>query len=288
MHTAQTITLVNGEQTATVNVTDRGLQFGDGVFETIRIEQGKPVWWQQHIDRLLDGCSRLHFSELPDAEILKKEVNDLLAGRTAGSKEGTLKIIITRGNSNSGYATTEGSSPNRVLIFTAGSRHQSRAGQGIVLGVCEQTISGTQQLSGIKHLNRLEQVLARIECQENGWGEGLMLDGMHRVIEGCMSNLFAWQKNKLLTPQLEQAGIRGICREKIIMLAKKAGLTVEQCELDPGDLRHSDGLFVSNSLIGIWPVSQFKCQGMKTRQFEINANTRLLQKRLEEDICSVD
>ncbi len=284
MKTQQIKTLVNGKESSFIDVTDRGLQFGDGVFETIRIHQGKAVWWQQHIDRLLDGCRRLHFPVLPDVGTLQKEVNELLAG----SETGTVKIIITRGNSSGGYAAAEDSIPNRVMIFTSGLRHQSKAKQGIVLGVCEQPISGSQQLSGIKHLNRLEQVLARLECQSNGWDEGLMLDDRNRIIEGCMSNLFVWQKDRLLTPQLEQTGIKGICRERVLSLAEENGLNVEQCELDLGDLQHSDGLFVTNSLIGIWPVVQFSCLQIKERQFEINANTRLLQKKLEADICSVD
>jgi 4-amino-4-deoxychorismate lyase len=282
--TQQIKTLVNGEESSSINVNDRGLQFGDGVFETIRIHQGKAVWWQQHIDRLLDGCRRLHFSTLPDVKNLQREANKLLAACDTG----TLKIIVTRGNSSSGYAAAADSIPNRIMIFTPGLRHQSKAEQGIVLGVCEQPISGSQQLSGIKHLNRLEQVLARLECQNNGWDEGLMLDDKHRIIEGCMSNLFVWQKNRLLTPQLEHTGIKGICRERIILLAEENGLNVEQCELDLGDLQHSDGLFVTNSLIGIWPVVQYKCQDIKELQFEINANTRLLQEKLEADICSVD
>lgn len=281
MNTKQTKILVNGEETDSIPVTDRGLQFGDGVFETIRIHQGKAVWWQQHIDRLLDGCRRLHFSGLPDVMTLQKEVNELLAG----CKTGAIKIIITRGNSNGGYAAAEDSIPNRVMVFTPGLRHQSMAEQGIVLGVCEQPISGSQSLSGVKHLNRLEQVLARLECQKNNWDEGLMLDDRHRVIEGCMSNLFIWQKDRLFTPLLKHTGIKGICRERIILLAEENGLKVEQCELDLGDLQHSDGLFVSNSLIGIWPVVRYKCLQIKERQFEINANTRLLQKMLEDDIC---
>ena len=282
MKTQQTKTLVNGEASASITVTDRGLQFGDGVFETIRIHQGKTVWWQQHAERLLEGCSRLRFSILPDIKTLQKEADELVGGCETGS----LKIIITRGNSSSGYAATENSTPNRVLVLTPGLRHQSMAEQGIILGVCEQHITGSQELSGIKHLNRLEQVLARLECQKNGWDEGLMLDDRNRIIEGCMSNLFVWQKDRLYTPQLEHTGIKGICRERIILLAQENGLKVEQCELDLGDLQHSDGLFVTNSLIGIWPVVTYKCLQIEERQFEINANTRLLQKSLEEAICS--
>jgi len=284
MTTEQTRILVNGEQTECISVTDRGLQFGDGVFETIRVHQGKPVWWQQHMDRLLDGCRRLHFADMPDVDTLRQEVTKLLADTITG----TLKIIITRGNSSSGYAAPADIVPNRILILTPGLRHLSKTEQGIVLGVCEQPVTGSQQLSGIKHLNRLEQVLARTECQSKGWDEGLMLDDRNRIIEGSMSNLFVWQQNNLLTPQLEQTGIKGICRERVLSLAEENGMKVEQCELDLGDLQHCDGLFVTNSLIGIWPVVQYRCQQISERQFEVNVNTRLLQHLLEADICSVN
>ena len=115
-----------------------------------------------------------------------------------------------------------------------------------------------------------------------------MLDDRNRVIEGSMSNLFVWQQDRLLTPKLTHTGIRGICREKIISLAEENNIKVEQCELDLGDLQYSDGLFVSNSLIGIWPVCQYKSQKLDQRKFEINANTHLLQEILEADICSLD
>ena len=285
MKTQQTKILVNGVSSSTIGVTDRGLQFGDGVFETLRVQKGKTVWWQQHMQRLLDGCHRLRFAKLPDIETLRHEANELLADCNSS---GTLKIIITRGYSSSGYAASTETISNRILMLTPGHRHQSKADQGIVLGVCKQQISGSQQLSGIKHLNRLEQVLARTECQSEGWDEGLMLDHRNRIIEGSMSNLFLWQQDRLLTPQLDQTGIRGICRDRIMSLAEEQGIKVEQCEIDLGDLPNSDGLFVTNSLIGIWPVVQFRCRHLKERQFEIAANTRSLQEILEADICSAD
>ena len=272
-------TLINGQESGFIDITDRGLQFGDGVFETLRVHEGKPIWWQQHIDRLLDGCRRLQFSIIPDVEILRLEADKLLADCPSG----TLKIIITRGNSTSGYAAPADTMPNRVLIMTSGIRHQTKSEQGVILGICKQRITGCQQLSGIKHLNRLEQVLARMECQAEGWDEGLMLDNDDRVIEGSMSNLFVCQQGRLLTPRLEQNGIEGICRGRIILLAEKNGINVEQCDLGLHDLLNSDELFLSNSLIGIWPVARFD-----DKQYQPGPNTRLLQDKLEEELCSAD
>ena len=277
MNTQHASAFVNGDRVSVIDITDRGLQYGDGVFETLRVHHGKPVWWAPHMERLLDGCHRLQISRLPDIEILRQEADSLLVDYPAG----TLKIIITRGNSSSGYGAPADIMPNRVLIAKSGLRHQAKSGQGIVLGVCRQRLSGSQQLSGIKHLNRLEQVLARLECQEQSWDEGVMLDDNERVIEGSMSNLFAWQQGRLLTPRLEQTGINGICRQRIMSLAEKNEIKVEQCELDLDDLQDSDGLFVTNSLIGVWPVIRFI-----NREFEIDKRTRLLQAKLETDICS--
>jgi 4-amino-4-deoxychorismate lyase len=108
MKKQQTKILVNGVSSSTIGVTDRGLQFGDGVFETLRVQKGKTVWWQQHMQRLLDGCHRLRFAKLPHIEKLRHEANELLADCNSG----TLKIIITRGSSSSGYAASTESIPN--------------------------------------------------------------------------------------------------------------------------------------------------------------------------------
>ncbi len=279
MTTEQARFLVNGEKTDCISVTDRGLQFGDGVFETIRIHRGIPVWWRQHIDRLLDGCHRLRFAHMPDIDILQQEVTALVSDCVTG----VLKIIITRGGSNSGYATPADAPANRVLNLTHGMRHKSRAEQGIIMGVCKQRLADHGLLSGIKHLNRLEQVLARLECQSEGWDEGVMLDGQGSVVEGCMSNLFIWREDHLFTPSLQETGIKGLCREIIISLAAENGLKVEQTKLRLEDLTNSSGIFVTNSLIGIWPVINFNRQ-----KFSVCPYTRLLQQRLEDSICSAD
>ena len=279
MKTHQTIFRVNGEESSSIEVTDRGLQFGDGVFETLRIHQGRPVWWQLHMDRLLEGCRRLHFTHLPDTGVFQQEASLL----SANCPKGTLKIILTRGASSSGYAAPADIIQNRILQLSYDNRHQSKSEQGIVLGVSEQQITGSQQLSGIKHLNRLEQVLARIECQAEGWDECIMLDNENKVVEGSMSNLFVWQQDRLLTPLLDKTGIKGICRERIMSLAAAIGIDVQQCELDLQNLQQSDGIFVCNSLIGIWPVVQFA-----DRTFDTGANTRMLQTLLEAEICSAE
>jgi 4-amino-4-deoxychorismate lyase len=271
-------TMVNGQAAGTVPVFDRGLQFGDGVFETIRIHRGKPVWWEQHVERLLYGCRQLCFSRVPNVSLLFREASEL----TAKVDTGVLKIIITRGNSNSGYAPPQDTRENRILIVSSGQRHAVQADKGIRLGLCEQRISSAPgALSGIKHLNRLDQVLGRLECVNHGWDEGVMLDQEDHPIEGTMSNLFILKENSLLTPSLEKSGIRGICREFILGHAHKSGFDTEECELGVDDLLESDGLFICNSLVGIWPVRYFI-----DRSYENNERSMQLRRTVEEAMCS--
>ncbi len=268
--------LVNGENSDKISVTDRGLQFGDGVFETIRVFEGRAIWWQSHLSRLLEGCRHLHFTHLPNTERLQQEADFLIS--TCAS--GVLKIIITRGCSNSGYATSDSLQPNRILSLTPGLRHHSKAEQGIHLGICQQRLANGKLLAGVKHLNRLEQVLGRLQCQQKGWDEGVMLDYRDRVIEGSMSNLFIWHDEHLLTPSLENAGIRGLCRKKVIDMSEKAGIKLSRSTLKLEDLTAASAMFVTNSLIGIWPVAKFNNQALT-----INDSTRQLQRVLEESIC---
>lgn len=257
-------------------VTDRGLQFGDGLFETIAVRDGQPVWMSSHLSRLIDGCQRLQFSVLPDTEILRQEAAELCRNQ----KEAVLKIIVTRGSSSQGYSTAGTTHPNRVMMLKAKARHATGAAQeGIHIGICHQTLAINPALAGIKHLNRLEQVLARIECEQH-WQEGLMLDSEGHVVEGTMSNLFLKRDGILITPSLERTGINGITRDVLLELAKKNDIPHHVCDVLPGELNDAEEMFVCNSLIGIWPVVQLNQQ-----QFAIGTTTRKLQQLLTEVMC---
>ena len=270
------ITQVNGEPVDHLPVTDRGLQFGDGLFETIAVRNGRPVWLEQHLLRLIDGCQRLRFSNLPDSEILRQEASDLCCVQ----KDAVLKIMVTRGNSIQGYSTAGVTNPNRIMILKTDARHTSNASQeGVHVGICRQPLAINPALAGIKHLNRLEQVLARIECEEH-WQEGLMLDSNGFVIEGTMSNLFLIRDGMLITPSLERTGINGITRDMILSIAQRNGIACQIRDVLPEELNVADEIFVCNSLIGIWPVVQ-----LVDHQWLIGSTTRKLQQLLAEVMC---
>lgn len=274
--TSQFVTLVNGVPADKVDVTDRGLQFGDGVFETIAVQNGHPVWLERHLARIRAGCQQLKFQTIPEPELLSDEV----CGLCRGHEQAVLKMIITRGYSFGGYGTADGSTPNRVMILKPGVRHsQNTAREGIHAGICQQRIASHPVLAGIKHLNRLDQVLARIECQGR-WQEGLMLCEDGHVVEGIMSNLFLVRDDVLITPGLDRAGIRGLARDAIIDIASRNGMDIEIREVQPAELDDAAELFVCNSLIGIWPITR-----LENYRYPIGPQTSWLQQELAEAMC---
>ncbi|MCG5500515.1 aminodeoxychorismate lyase [Ectothiorhodospira lacustris] len=263
--------LVNGRPALLLPVNDRGLQYGDGLFETLRIRQGRPAHWQRHLERLREGCRRLGF-EMPDAVVLETEAR-LIA---AEYPEGILKLMVTRGSGPRGYRPPVAPSPTRIL--TGSPVPDTPPGwrrDGVQVRICRMRLSSNPALAGIKHLNRLEQVLARSEWDDEHQ-EGLMLDGEHRVVEGTMSNLFLIRDGALLTPWLDRCGVAGITRGRIMDIAAAMGVACTQTRIGPQDLFRADGLLLCNTLIGIWPV---RC--LEGRPLPVPDLVRELQRRLE-------
>jgi 4-amino-4-deoxychorismate lyase len=247
--------LVNSQAGDTISVHDRGLHFGDGVFETIAIRHGKlSLLWERHMARLYGGCERLGISA-PRKTLLLDE-----AKRVCGSMDdGVLKIIITRGAAGRGYRAPVAAEPTRILIsYPWPDYPASNREQGIIVRRCVTQLGHRPTLAGIKHLNRLEQVLARSEWHNDDIAEGLMLDDHGNVIEGTMTNLFVVQDGRLVTPDVSQCGIAGVMREHIIDVAWQHGAACHITTLSPADVKQADEVFVCNSLVGIWPVRRFE------------------------------
>ena len=244
--------LINGRETDQTSVLDRGFQYGDGLFETIYVVSEKPQYWQQHMERLLDGCRRLKIL-LPELSVFQSEAEKLCAG----VEEGVLKITITRGVGGRGYATDALAKSTRVLaIFPAPHYPEEYREEGVVVKVCDTRLGINPALAGIKHLNRLEQVLARAEWTSADIQEGLMLDINNNVIEGTMCNVFSVRKGELYTPELSLCGVKGIMREQVINKAKQEKIMVHETQISLDDLLQSEELFLCNSVFGIWPVRQ--------------------------------
>jgi 4-amino-4-deoxychorismate lyase len=246
------VVLVNGTPADAIGAGDRGLHYGDGLFETFAVCDGRPLCWEAHLARLSAGCRRLRLPQ-PDVVRLREE-----AGRACdGLAIGVLKLIVTRGPGGRGYAAPATVQPTRILLRYPWPAHPpADGGTGVRVRVCDTRLGGNPALAGIKHLNRLEQVLARSEWDDPDIAEGLMLDEGGWVVEGTMSNLFMVSRGRLLTPSLERSGIAGVMRRLILAQAAALGLPAAEASLGLDDLQAADEIFLSNSVIGIWPVRE--------------------------------
>lgn len=261
--------LVNGEQRDTIAVMDRGFQYGDGLFETIEIRANQPIFLEQHLQRLNTDSQRLYLPKL-DLDLLRFEIHQLC--QNAGNA--VLKIIITRGSGGRGYRQPDEIQPTRILSLHPFPDYlQSFYTDGIVARLCKTRLGLNPTLAGMKHLNRLEQVLARAEWNNAAIQEGIMLDFNGQVIEGTMTNLFYAKNGELFTASLKNCGISGIIRAWIFQQ-----LPVIEHDFFIDDLRNADEIFVCNSVIGIWGIRELNGQHFSEKKI-----TKKLQFELESE-----
>ena len=265
----QTLSWVNGQAGELVDVSERALQYGDGLFETIRVHRCQPEFLSRHVERLAAGCERLKFPAM-DWPLLGRELKELAAQYDSA----VLKLILSRRSAGRGYGPLSGQGVTRIAtlqplpVWTANPAHS-----GIRVRICDARLAVQPLLSGIKHLNRLEQVLARAEWDDPAIAEGLMLSDRNRLVEGTMSNVFMVVKQALITPDLSDCGVAGVMRSVILDLAESLGIDTEIRPIGLDEVKTAREVFVCNSLIGIWPVvriddiGSFSCVSM-SRQLQ--------------------
>jgi 4-amino-4-deoxychorismate lyase len=244
--------LINGRRgEEAVHILDRGLHYGDGLFETLAVRDGCAQLWAAHAERLLTGCRRLRLPP-PDITQLENTVREFCAGYACA----TLKILLTRGSGARGYRIDHHTTQPTLalLLYHAPVYAPSHWREGVAVRYCKMRLAMQPALAGIKHLNRLEQVLARDEWQDADIAEGLMLDREGQVVCGTASNVFIVRADHLHTPALDSCGVAGVMRARILEAAASAGFAAQEAQLRPEDLQNADEVFLSNSLFGIWPV----------------------------------
>ena len=253
--------LVNGKWNSHIDLGNRGLAYGDGVFTTARITMRRPQFWEAHRRRLKRDCAQLALEV--DWAALEHEVATVCDD---APEPAALKITITRRAGERGYRPPPGEAVRIVQRLPLEPHPRAYVERGIAVTVCRMRLASAPALAGVKHLNRLEQVLARLEWGDE-YQEGLMLDDKGYVVEGTMSNLFAVADKQLLTPLLDRCGVAGVMRERIIAHAEAAGLRLHETRLVLEDLYRANGVFVCNALIGAWPVVRIDRQSCIKPEF---------------------
>ncbi len=250
--------IVNGEVSNGISIQDRGFNYGDGLFETIALVNQQPVFWNEHYQRLLKGCKVLGI-DCPAEQKLKEDVKKLMH-LSQDINTAIVKIMVTRGNSERGYQYSDNLVSNVVVsLFTPPSYPSSYWNKGVNIKLCETQLASQKQLAGIKHLNRLEQVLARNEWQDE-YQEGLMADAAGNIIEAVMSNIFIVKNNVVQTPLIINAGVNGIMRNIVLKLCEANGIMAIEDKISLEQVLAADEVFLTNSIIGIWPVKQISSQ----------------------------
>jgi 4-amino-4-deoxychorismate lyase len=257
--------LVDGEIASHITTSSRGLNYADGLFETLGVHAGQPRRWQAHMDRLGIGCDRLGI-RMPPQAILLREVQTV----SAGLVDAVVKIVLVRGGGARAYKPSQDADTVRIVsAYPFPTDIEEITTRGVRARICDLRLSLQPALGGIKHLCRLEQVLASAEPFAEGVSEGILLDREGHVISAISSNIFLILDGNLLTPRLDRCGVRGVIRAQILAAYSNR---CEQRRIQVDLLQEADEVFICNSIRGIVPLTAIDDQC-----FEIGPLTRELQ-----------
>jgi 4-amino-4-deoxychorismate lyase len=269
------ITFVNGQISSSVSVADRGLAYGDGLFETILIDNGQLHLWSYHHARLLKGLNFLQITV--ESQRLRYDIDSVLEFiPDLKNAFYVLKIIVTRGHSGRGYQPDE--TRSNIIISVSQFSQQQNKRDGVKVHLCEQKLPLDLPWAGLKTLNQLSYVLASQERKNTDFDEGILLSTENHIIEATARNIFIVKGEQLFTPLLDRVGVDGVFKNYLIdKLLPQVGLSCDAKELDLGDLLSADEVFLTNSITGIWPITELAQGNENISQWPVGTVTRSLQ-----------
>ena len=272
--------LLDGQASDALLLNDRGLTYGDGLFETIALRDGRLLSWAAHIERLRQGCAVLELPP-PVAAQLFDEATEVARGHSRG----IVKIMITRGSGGRGYRPPTAVRTCRIVAWHAWPADlDAHDAEAVPTWLCHQRLGFNPQLAGIKHLNRLEQVLASAEWPAPHYFEGLMQDFDGLLVEGTRSNVFVRREGQLLTPDLTRCGIAGIVRQALIDAAPRHNLKSLITSVAITSLTASDEIFICNSVFGVRVVARIDDGGNSLRVHNSGLCSELVQQLRADDV----
>jgi 4-amino-4-deoxychorismate lyase len=245
---------------------DRGLAYGDGLFETVLVRDGLPLLWDEHLARLQEGCRRLGI-----AFPVRRCLDELPAKSGAGLQ--VLKLLLTRGSGGRGYLPPAGAEPRLRWRSVPFVPQPARWADGVRVRLCDLTLGSQPRLAGIKHLNRLENVLARQEWSDPEIAEGLLCDCRGHVIEATSMNLFWFRGGRWETPKLKECGVAGTLRAGLFGV-----LELHEAMHKQDVLFEAESLWLGNSVQGVWPIASLvDSAGTLLRNWSVPSLDRSLQ-----------
>lgn len=263
-------TWINGRRSTRIDVRDRGLQYGDGLFETMRVRRGRIRLVDYHLQRLDTGCRRLGITGV-SLPALRRELSRI----ARPSRAGVLKLIVTRGPGPRGYRPTGRERCTRIVMLHALPVQGAAEPPVARVRLCATPLGQNPGVAGLKTLNRLESVLARAEWRDESIWEGLMSDVEQNIVCGTMSNLFLRRGSKLLTPPIDRCGVLGVMRRWVMETAGDAGLEAAERRIKWRDLREAEEVFMTNAIVGIRSVGLIERGRQRVRPASFDGARRL-------------
>jgi len=260
---------------ATVDIRDRGLAYGDGIFETMFVYQGKFPFWEYHQRRLQKGLAFLGMTF--DKALFEQHCESIFEYLKNNPHTCIVKLIVTRGESARGYAPTS-TTANFFTSINAFSQDAILNQTGCSVHLCKEVLAEPVSWAGLKTLNQLSYVLASKERIETDFDEGLVCSSKGHIIEATARNIFCVKNGQLITPDLSGVGVAGVMRDVIIeRIAAELSIELKLCSLTPEQLLEADEIFICNSVTGIWPVTKVTGFGADIHQRPVGAITRKIQ-----------
>ncbi len=240
------ITIITDPSTLQIAAGCRALQYGDGVFTTIAVSKGLPQLWSLHLARLQLAVKRLGMAA-PDWQA----VSDAVQQQAATHKQAAvIKLLLSRGQGGRGYAADNCQGPLLYLYHAAMPNYQKWQQQGLTVGIAKLQLACQPALAGLKHTNRLEQVLLKQELAQTSYDDLLVLDQQQHITEATAANVFYQLNNKWYTPPLQQAGVAGVMRQHVM----QTWPSIQERLLPLAELAQVQALFLTSSLLYIAPV----------------------------------
>ncbi len=250
---------------------DRAVQYGDGFFTTMLVMDAKLYNWSAHWWRIQQSIERLGFPDLSEAAIQAQLASAVIDYQADESSVAPLmvKLMITRGQGGRGYQAQAAPQVTTIVQIAPHPTFRQSADfdslpAALSLGLCKTQAAIQPQLAGLKHLNRLENVLARNELISQDFSEALMLNAEEEVICATQANLFMVKDKQLLTPKLTSSGVAGTTRYQLPEIAKQCGLIYKETTISLAEVQNADELFLTNALRGIMPVKSFQSRTYQT------------------------
>jgi branched-chain amino acid aminotransferase len=238
------------EAQAVVPISDRGLLYGDGLFETVRVSRGCPLWWSRHLGRLQRGAEFLKLTLPWSADELLKFAGMLIDQNSL--PESVLRVTLTRGSGSRGYSPKDANNPTLAMTL----HPLPPVASSLRLVTASLRVPANCPLAGFKTASKLVQVLARAEAEARGADEALLLNTDGHVAEATASNVFWLVDGAVCTPPVSDGALAGIAREVLLQTCQARNIPARELHLKPDGLFQADGVFLTNSVAGIVPVSE--------------------------------